>query len=165
VDNEIIVEDYLSCLEVVRLGAVSGTDDYESVKKVFKAGSDDFEKKGIVFSGIAPESYIAVHELIKDAQTMDFLGNIPEELERRRILGAQFLKFCRVYPKKLRKQGNITFAILTKKDELVFPDLSNVLIPGVFVLREGQISSFLFRFDNRINLSGEYKHRILYQYR
>lgn len=160
------IETFLHHLEVVKLGPADGTETYESVKTIFKAGfSASFERSEIVFSGVTPERDIVISELVQGGEFADFLGNTTEKLERRRVLGSQFVKFCRDYPEKLCKGGKSNFAVLTKKDAPVDIDTSNVLITCVFVLGGGELSSCLFKFNNTMKWDAEYRHRVIYPLR
>ena len=164
--DEVVVKNYLRRLEVVRLGATDSTETYETAKKVFEAGFDsDFENFGIIFSGIAPEMDVAVDELVKNGKFREFLGETLEELERRRMLGSQFVKFCRDIPGKLKQGGNASFFVLTKNDEPVAVDLSNVFVASVLVNGGGQLDSYVNPFDRGNTWYAECRHRILYPQR
>jgi len=158
-----VVKNYLRRLEVVKLGATDGAETLATAKKVFKAGFDaDFGNWGIVFSGIAPETEIAVDELVEDGKFRDFLGSTPEELERRRMLGSQFAKFCREHPEKLRKGGYATFVVLTKNDKPVAVDMSNVFVARVYVRDDGQLYAYVGHFDDGSTWIAGCRHRVLY---
>ena len=145
----VAVNKYLRRLFTFTLGATDGKDNYETAREVFKAGFDpDFENWGIVFSGIAPETEIAGDELISNGKFSDFLENTAAELEKRRILGSQFLKICRDTPDKLQRNGCANFSVLTKGDKPVAKDLSNVFGADVRVRDGGGLSSGLRRFQN-----------------
>ena len=162
----ILTKTYLHHLEVVKLGYTYGDDTLETAEKAFKAGfASNFEKYGIVFSGCAPETSISVDELIEDGKFPDFLGNTSEELESRRMLGSQWLKLCREHSFRLFKRGNSSFFVLTKNDEKVVIDTSNVLVACVYVLEDRELSSCLFKFNNNMNWNSEYRHRIFYPQR
>ena len=172
-DKNIIVDDpivgvgnYLRRLGVVSLGPTFGNDNYISAKKVFKAGFDpDFKNWGIVFSGIAPKTNIDVDKLVEDGKYWDFLGNTPEELEHRRMLGSQWLKFCQDHPDKLCKGGKATFTVLTKQDEKVAADLGNVFVALVFVVDGAQLGAAVHHIDFNFTLHAQNRHRILYPQR
>ena len=99
---------------------------------------------------MAPETDIAVDELIEDGKFPDFFGDTAEKLEWRRILGAQFMKFCQDRPDKLRQNDYATFAVLTKKDEPVAEDLSNVFVAHVHVLERGRLFADVVRLGRRV---------------
>lgn len=162
---KVLCQDYFQLLNVEKLGATDGTETYDTAKEVFKAGFDaDFKNWGIVFSGVALEMDIAVDELIKDGKFKDFLGNTQDELERRRMLGSQFAKFCREHPGKLSKKG-ATFAVLTENDEPVVTDLSNVFVAYASVGGGGRLGAFVRRFDFDYAWDAEYRPRVLYPQR
>jgi len=110
---------------------------------------------------VAPETDIAVDELIEDGKFPDFFGDTAEKLEWRRILGAQFMKFCQDRPDKLRQNDYATFAVLTKKDEPVAEDLSNVFVAHVHVLERGRLFADVVRFAFGYAWDAGYGHRIL----
>lgn len=162
VETEKEVKTYLRRLCVAKLGAIDDIGTYTKAKKVFKAGFDaDFENWGIVFSGIAPETDIAVDELVKDGKFPEFLGNTAEKLEKRRLLGAQWLKFCKDHSNKLRQDGYATFAVLTKNDEPIAVDLSNVFVARVGVYERGQLFADVNHFDIGYVWYARYQRRVL----
>ncbi len=152
---------YLRRLFTFKLGVTDGAGNYETAKKVFKAGFDaDFKNWGIVFSGVSPETEIAGDELILNGKFSDFLGNTATELEKRRLLGSQFLKICRENPDKLRDGGYANFFVLTKGDEAVAEDLSNVFVADVNVSDRGELDADLDRFRHDFIWYGDNGHRV-----
>jgi len=166
--NKPVVKTYLRRLCVVKLGTTGSTCNYEIAAKIFKAGFDpDFENWEIFFSGVAPETNIAIDELVEDGKFPDFLGNTAEELEKRRLLGAQWLKFCKDKSDKLCKDGCVTFAVLTKDDKPVAQDLSNTFVACVKV--EGEhgwmAHGYVYRFsyDDPWRTGGDHwHHQVIY---
>jgi len=133
------VKTYFRLLFTFTLGATNGTDTLETARKVFKACLyPDFERCGIVFSSIAPETELFADELVENGKFSDFLGNTAEELEKRRLFGSQFLKLCRDHPDKIRGRVYANFFVFTKGDEVVAEDLSNVFVAQVFVNEGGK---------------------------
>ncbi|MFH1200941.1 MAG: hypothetical protein V1484_01245 [bacterium] len=153
---------YLRRICVVRLGAVGGIKT-ETAKKAFELGFDySFENEGIVFSGISLETDMVIDEPTSNGRFQDFLGNTAEELERWRMFGSQFAEFCLSYPDKLRKNSHgATFFLLTRKDEPVAVDLSNVFVARVGV-GFGQLGAGLHYFaHDQAVWNVKYKHRIV----
>lgn len=143
------VKVYLRRLFTFKLGAVVGKDTYATALQAFRARFDlDFENRGIVFSGVASEIEVATDELAGNGKFSEFLGNTAVELEKRRMLGSQFLAICRDNPGKLLRYGYANFFVLTKGDEAVMKDLSNVFVARVYLLRRGWLDARLdgFRF-------------------
>ena len=148
--------------ETITLPATTGKDTNATAKKVFPAGFDaDFENWGIVFSGVAPTTDIVFDELVADGQFSDFFGNTAVEIEKRRFLGAQFLEICRVHSDKFRKEGYANFVVLTKGDEPVAEDLSNVFVARVDVDDQGELGAYVFKFGNDVVWSGGLGRRIV----
>ena len=142
---------YLRRLFTFTLRAIDGKDTYTSARKVFRGYFDPaFENRGIVFSGVAPETEVAADELVRSGKFSDLLGNIALELEKRRVLGSQFLAICQDGSNKLRGEGGYAnFFVLTKGDEVVAEDLSNVFVARVYVFDGDELNVLLdeFRFD------------------
>ena len=137
------VVNYLRRLFTFPLAATAGTD-LKSAKKEFRAYFDpDFENRGIIFSGVAPEVEIAGDELIQNGKFSDFLGKTATELEQIRLLGSQFLALCRDNPERLRGEGYANFFVLTRGDEKVAEDLSNVFVAGVRVRGRDELDAYL----------------------
>ena len=152
---------YLKRLFTFTLGAVKGNYTYETAREVFQGYFDpDFEKCGIVFSGAASETEIASDELVENGKFVDFLPTIASELEKRRVLGSQFLSVCRDNPDRLRGGGYANFFVLTKGDKPVEKDLSNVFVALVYVYDRGKLYAGLLRFQNSYVWNGDYGHRI-----
>lgn len=142
------VNKYLRRLFTFKLGSMDGTGTYSEAKKLFRAGFDpEFKNQGIVFSGVAPETMVAIDQLIQDGLFSEFLGVTVMELEKRRLLGSQFLAICKNC-NKLRKNFYDNFFVLTRGDELVAEDLSNVFIANVFVDDGGGLGSDLYAFSD-----------------
>ena len=143
------------------IGATDGKDTHATARKVFPAGFDsDFENWGIVFSGVAPEMEVASYELIRNGKFSDFLGNTVAELEKCRMLGSQFLKICRDTPDKFKNSNRANFFVLTKGDESVAKNLSNVFVPRVHVFDDSKLSAYLFRFQDSHGWNGDFEHRV-----
>jgi urease gamma subunit len=161
-----IVKNYLNRLFTVKLGATDGTGNYEKAAEVFKAGLDpDFKNWGIIFSGVAPEMDIAIDELTENGEFSEFLGDTAEELEKRHILGAQLVKFCQDHPDWLCKNGCATFFILTKDDEPVKEDLSNVFIGCIKLDTHGWLHGcvYLFSYDDKWRTGRDHwHHQVIY---
>jgi len=148
------LKTYFKRLFTFTLGAVDGKDTLETACQVFQGYFDpDFEKCGIVFSGVAPEAEIATDELIQNGKFSNFLENVASELEKQRMLGSQFLALCRDdlgrddADKKLRGEGYANFIVLTKGDKPVEKDLSNVFVADVSVYDGGKLVAYLRRFQ------------------
>ncbi len=138
---------YLRPLFTFKLGATDGKAITEAARAVFPGYFDpEFEKQGIVFSGIAPETELLAEELVQNGKFSDFLGNTAAEIEKRRLLGSQFLAICRDNPKKLRGEGRANFFVLTKGDEKVAEDLSNVFVANAGFGGSGQLHALLCEF-------------------
>ncbi|OGI86138.1 hypothetical protein A3A01_02410 [Candidatus Nomurabacteria bacterium RIFCSPLOWO2_01_FULL_39_17] len=152
---------YLRRLFTFKLGATDGKDTYATARKAFRAYFDpDFENWGIMFSGVAPEAEIASDELTQSGKFSDFLGNIATDLEKRRVLGSQFLKLCRDNSDKLRGDGRANFFVLTKGDEAVMEDLSNVFVADVCVHDRGELDACLDEFRHDDVWRGVRGHRV-----
>lgn len=135
--------------------------------------SPDFEKFGIIFSGIAPETEIVGDDLIKNCLFGEFLGKMPSDIEKKRLLGSQLLAICRDSQKKinaLRKRGFFgrefpstispedlpklhlggpNYVILTRGDEPVADDLSNVFLANVVMsqLQFNELGAHIGKLD------------------
>lgn len=142
--KEVIV--YLRMLFTFKLGARQRKDTHATTaRRVFGHYLDSkFEKHGIVFSGVAPDVEITAEELIHDGKFTDFLGITALELEKRRLLGSQFLAICRHNADKLRDQVHANFFVLTRNDEVVAEDLSNVFVAIVLVYEVGKLHALLY---------------------
>ncbi|MFA5932325.1 MAG: hypothetical protein WC793_03035 [Candidatus Paceibacterota bacterium] len=139
---------YLRRLFTATIGATDGTDTYETATKVFDGWLDsDFKNWGIIFSGVASEIDIDVNELIEDGKFPDFFGNSVSHLKKRHLLGSQFLKFCREHPDKLRKDGYGTFFLLTRGDEPINDDFSNVFVASAGFGGIGRLEAYVFEFS------------------
>ena len=103
-----------------------------------------FKKKGIVFSGVAPEMKIVVDELTLEGKLTDFLGNTATKLEKRRLLGSQLLSLFRNDPDNppsdLRTCASLV--VLTTEDKPVAEDLSNVFVAYVFQRAGDELNEF-----------------------
>jgi hypothetical protein len=131
------VKIYLKRLFTFTLGAVE-EKNLPLPEEVFKSYLDPaFGKCGITFSGTAPETEIAADELVANGKFTDFLGSKAEELERKRLRGCQFLMLCFKHNDRLRGGGWANFVVLTRSDEPVAPDLSNVFVARVRVGADG----------------------------
>jgi hypothetical protein len=152
---------------VVKLGSTDSAGTYYKVRRAFNVALRAIlERFGIVLYGIAPEMKIAVDELILDGKFSDFIGNTTEELEKRRLLGAQLVKFFEDYPDKLHKKCHAMLSVLTENDKPVVPDLANVFVAEVYMLEDNKLSVNMYRFnDDRIFYYAEDKYRFLYPIR
>ena len=156
------VNAYLQKLFEMEIGVVNGKDTYETTRKVFPAGFDsDFENWGVVFSGVASKTRIEASKLVQNGKFSDFLGNTVAELEKRRMLGSQFLAICRD-PNKLQDGGYANFFVLTKGDEKVAEDLSNVFVARVLVSDDGRLGADLDEFRYDYVCLGDHEHRVFY---
>lgn len=154
---------YLRRLFTFMLGGTNGKDTYAMARKVFRTYfSPDFESQGIVFSGIASETEITVNELVHNGKFTEFLGNTAVELEKRRLLGSQFLKICRDNPDKLCDEGYSNFFVLTKGDEVVAEDLSNVFVANVSEYGSGKLETCLYHVSFDYFWDGFSGRRIFY---
>lgn len=95
----------------------------------------------------APAINVVVDELVLNGKFSDFLGNIATELEKRRLHRGHLVNFCEKHPKKLREGGYATFAVVTKNDEPVKDDLSNVFIASVFFDDAGRLRVRVYPFS------------------
>lgn len=155
------VEAYLCRLFSFKLGSTDGKDTYVTALKVFEAGLDpSFETCGIVFSGVVPETELVADELIHNATFSKFLGNTAYELEKRRIVGSQFLAVCQKHPDRLCAEISANFFVLTRGDEAVAEDLSNVFVARVDVHHGGELNaSLLYTSDGNL-WNRAYGHRL-----
>lgn len=146
---------YLRWISVTPLAATV-PESLESAREVFKTRFDaNFEKWGVDFSETALAMDISGDELVHDGKFYEFLGNTAEELERRRVLGSQLVKFCREHSDDkddtLRKGGIANFFVLTKgKSQPVKKDLSNVLVASVFIYGVDNLTVSLYRFNSSV---------------
>lgn len=124
------------------LGAIEGKD-LPDPEKVFAYLDPDFKMCGITFSGSMVLTEIDVDDLIHDGRFTDFLGSTATELEKHRLTGSQFLKLCSEHGGRLRGGGCANFFVLTKGDEPVREDLSNVSVADVFVNDDGELFATL----------------------
>ncbi len=153
---------YLRLLSKLRIGVTDGKDTCATARKVFRAYfSPDFENRGIVFSGVAPEIEIVSNEIVQNGKFSDFFGNTATELEKRRLLGSQFLKICRT-PDKLRDGNRANFFVLTRGDEKVAEDLSNVFVARVCVYGNGELDAVLSMFRHDSVWRGDDGRRVFY---
>jgi hypothetical protein len=158
---EEIKEVYLKRLFTFTLTATNGRDTCETASQVFKAGFDpDFKNWGIVFSGVAPETKVGAEELVLDGKFFDFLGSTAIELEKRRLLGSRFLAICRDTPDKLRDGCYVNFFIITKGDEVVAEDLSNVFVAYVHVHDDGKLYAYVNHVSYVNVWLGDYRLRV-----
>lgn len=130
----------------------------ETAKKTYF--DQNFEKCGIVFSGATPAIKIAVDELIHEGKFVNFLGATALELEKRRLLGSQFLAICRDHPEKLQGNGYHNFFVLTRNDKLVAEDISNVFVAYVYVRGDGELYARLAHVSFVTIWRGDYGHRV-----
>ena len=145
---------YLRRLFTFKLSVADEKDTYATAKKVFLGYFDlAFESCGIIFSGVAPETEIACDELVRDGKFSGFLGNTAEELERRRMLGSQFLAICRDNPERLRGGCRANLFILTNGDEEVAEDLRNVFVADVQV-HGSVLGALLYEFRYSTDWNG-----------
>lgn len=155
------VKTYLRHLFTLKLGATSGKDTYSTARKVFRGYfAPEFESFGIVFSGVAPETEVAADELVRNGQFTEFLGNTAEELEKFRLLGSQFLSLCLDDSDKLQRNGYANFFVLTRGDEVVTEDLSNVFVARVGVDDDGGLRAGLCHVSGGYIWSSGLRHRI-----
>ncbi len=126
------MKNYVRYLLTFTLGATSGKDDYALAKKIFKVGFDgDFISWGIIFSGVAPEMDIVVDEIVRNGKFPNFFGDTVAELNQRRMMGSQFLKICQLHSDKLYDGGRANFFLLTRDDQPVKKDFSNVFVARI----------------------------------
>ncbi|MBU0999310.1 hypothetical protein KKG24_03325 [Patescibacteria group bacterium] len=92
------------------------------------------EEFGIVFSGIAPEITVVVKKLVEKGNLLDILGHTANDLERRRLMGSQFLDYLMFH-----FYGHRTLTVLTKNNEEVATNLSNVFIVEAERFQENKI--------------------------
>ncbi len=155
------VKTYLGKIHWFVVGAVKGKDTHATASKVFRAYFDpDFENWGVVFSGVAPAADFWVKKLILGGKFTDFLGNTAEVLEKRRMLGSQFLAICRDNKHQLRGEACANFFVLTKNDEPVAEDLHNVFVAFVLVLDEGSLHAGLDELSNEFAWDGRHGLRV-----
>ena len=142
------------------LGPTNGKDTHTTASKVFRSGfTKDFESWGVVFSGVAPQTKFIADELIRNGKFSDFLGDTATELEKRRILGSQLLKLCRDHSGQLRGGSLGNFFVLTKNDEPVNKDISNVLVADVRMYGV-QLNATLGRIERNHIWRGEDGHHV-----
>lgn len=142
------------------LDAVDGKNI--SKKEVFREYVDTaFEKYDITFSVNPPKVNIVVFELVTDGKFTDFLGSNAGEFEKYRLLGSQFLTICKDNIYKLRGGGYANFFILTKGDESVVEDLSNVFVAIVYFVY-GRLNARLYHVSKNYLWGGEWGHRIFF---
>ena len=139
---------YLRRLFSFTVGETDGMDSYATARKVFSGYFDpEFEKEGIIFSGIVPEeTKVVAYQLIKDGKFPDFLGTTAKELEMRRLTGSQFLEVFREHPGAWK--GYTSFVVLTSGDEPVNSSLSNIFIARVMVYEIGLLDACLCKFNS-----------------
>lgn len=141
------------------LGPTGDQGTVQAARKVFTGHlSGAFEHKGIVFSGATPETEVLVEELIQNGDFYHFLHCTQTGLERRRLLGSQFLAICRDHYAALRKGGYSNFFVLTKGDEEVSSDLSNVFVAQAYV-RDNLLVACLHEFQEAHVSRGEDRYR------
>lgn len=109
----------------------------------------------------APAIYVVVDELTRSGEFSDFLGNTATELEKRRLHRGHLIKFCEAHPKKLCENGYATFAVVTKGDEPVKEDLSNVFVAGVSFGDGGRLGVGVFGFSDGRVWGAEGWHRVV----
>lgn len=146
----------------IQLEAIDGQGaTYATASKVFRAYLDpNFRKYGIIFSGATQETKIVVEDLMRDGRFSDFFGTTASELEKRRMLGSQFLAICRDHSSKLSGEGFANFFVLTKNNRMVAEDLSNVFVAYVIVCDKGKLEANLYEFRRAIVWDGNCGHRV-----
>ena len=131
-----------------------------------------FEESGFFPGGVynenllgtaKPTSAIKVvfDELIEDGKFPDFLGNTALELERRRLYRGHVIKSCETHRDRFRKDGYATFAVITKDDEPVKDDLSNVFVARVHFGGRGRLGVGVGQFSYDYVWGAEYQHRVV----
>jgi len=149
VDEPATINRRFKRLFTFKLGAVNGKDTLATASEVFQAGIDpNFENWGIVFSGVAPETEMAADELTPHDNFSNYFGSTAAELEKRRLLGSQFLSLCRDdlssnSDNKLRRKSFANFVLLSAGDRPVAEDLSNVFLAGISVSGNGKLHAYL----------------------
>jgi hypothetical protein len=154
------VQTYLRYLFTFKLGATDDTGTMVKARKVFSYFSSDFESCGIVFSGVAPGTKVAAHELVLHGRFTEFLGGTAKELEKLRLLGSQFLNLCQNNSHKLQRNGFTNFFILTRGDERVAEDLSNVFVASVRVHDNGELNAHPYRVTHDHTWDSEFSLRV-----
>ena len=161
--NKWEVKNSLLRLLTFPIEGTSGKANYETAWAVFAEGySSRFEKWGIVFSGVAPKTRVAIHGFAEGGSYSDFLGNTAEQLEKRRLLGSQFLDVCRYHSHRLVRDGYRNFFVLTRGDEVVAKDLSNVFVASVYVDLElgRRFQTELHEFRKNGTWNGDVGHQV-----
>ena len=131
-----------------KLGATDGKDTYDIARNVFRGHFDSkFARLGVVFSGIAPETEIDCGELVRRGTFSEIFGDTAEKLERRRLHGSQFLAISR---DGLYKLIDNRYFVLTREDEKVAEDMSNVSIAVVDVNGMGELRAYLYEFQGNM---------------
>lgn len=123
------------------LGSTDGKDTADGIFEI--CFGLDLQKSGVVFGTVTPETDLVVDEIIIDEDSkFANLIHTAVEFERSRLTGSQFLSVCKRYRHRLQKEGISNFFILTKGDEPVAEDLSNIFVVSVMVLMHGILAVY-----------------------
>ncbi|MGH7249408.1 MAG: hypothetical protein ACREGC_00355 [Minisyncoccia bacterium] len=142
----------------------SAVSTLDEAGEVFNGNfSTRFAGWDIGFWASGPKSEIAVDQLVFDGTSSQFIGNTAEKLEKRRLLGSQFLAICRDHPNQLVDGTGANLFVLTSADEEVSPDMKNVFIARVIVggMNENfALYAFLEQFLDDVAWGGNAKNRL-----
>ncbi|MFH1366062.1 MAG: hypothetical protein ABIG99_01615 [Patescibacteria group bacterium] len=122
---------YKKYFHPIKLVELSDVCDFTQ-EELIEAGisfTSGFENLGIVFTGTTFPMNVVVNDMIERASFVDMLGHTANDLERQRLNGAQFADYLMSHFRSHNiKEGQTVFVVLTKGDEEVMINLSNVII-------------------------------------
>lgn len=146
--NDGLETGVLNRLGTFTLGAIEG-GSYPNAERIFPYGHfAALVEAGHIFSSNASEMLIAVDALIATAGFPEFFGNTATELEKLRLMGSQYLAVCDHHRNKLCPGGFQNFFLLTKGDEVVASDLSNIVVAITTVYFDGTLKCDHHKFHN-----------------
>ncbi|MCX6752540.1 MAG: hypothetical protein NTZ87_03545 [Candidatus Nomurabacteria bacterium] len=159
--NQVAEKVYLRRLfetEVIIVGATDGKKTLEE-SGVFPGGV--FGESLLGKCKPAPAIKVVVDELVENGKFPDFLGNTALQLEQRRLHRGHLANLSNTHSKKLCKDRYSVFAVVTKDDEPVKDDLSNVFVALVSFGDFGQLWVYVDEFSDDFVWRAQYQPRVV----